>query len=126
MLSRVRRAALLITGLLLTGVGLAGLILPILPSTIFFILAVACFARSSPRLEAWLLSHPRFGASLRQWRDHGVIGVNAKRGAVLTIALSFVVVLATNALPTIGDLCLALILIAVSAFIVTRPSVIPR
>ncbi len=47
--------------------GFIGALVPLMPTTIFLILAAWFFARSSPRLEAWLMHHPRFGATLRNW-----------------------------------------------------------
>jgi uncharacterized membrane protein YbaN (DUF454 family) len=72
------RHVYLVLGLLFIALGFAGAFLPVLPTTPFLILAAACFARSSPRLEEWLLSHPRFGSSLRAWREHGAIPSRAK------------------------------------------------
>lgn len=58
--------------------GFLGAIVPVLPTTIFLILAAWCLGRSSPRLEAWLLDHPRFGPGLRRWRAHGAVPRRAK------------------------------------------------
>lgn len=84
-----RRAFFLVLGLLCTGLGVLGAFLPVLPTTIFFILAAACFARSSPRLEAWLLDHPRFGPTLRAWRQYGAISRKAKALALSGMALGY-------------------------------------
>ncbi|WP_336297289.1 YbaN family protein [Sphingomonas sp. 7/4-4] len=67
------RALWLALGWFFVLLGFVGALLPLMPTTIFLILAVGCFARSSPRLEAWLLDHRRFGPSLRAWRENGAI-----------------------------------------------------
>lgn len=65
-------------GCLMLVLGIIGALLPIMPTTIFLILAAWCFGRSSPRLEAWMLDHPRFGPVLRDWREHGAMPRRAK------------------------------------------------
>lgn len=69
-------------GVLSLGVGLVGVVLPILPTTIFIIVAAACFARSSERLERKLLDDPRFGPTIVAWRRDGAI---PKRGKILAM-----------------------------------------
>jgi uncharacterized membrane protein YbaN (DUF454 family) len=53
-----------VLGLIFVGLGFVGAFAPLMPTTIFLILAAACFIRSSSRLEAWVLNHPRFGPTL--------------------------------------------------------------
>jgi uncharacterized membrane protein YbaN (DUF454 family) len=72
------RGLYLAAGLFFVVIGFAGAFLPVLPTTPFLILAAACFARSSRRLESWLLDHPRFGPTLRAWRERGAIPAKAK------------------------------------------------
>ena len=62
-------------GWLMVALGFIGAMLPVMPTTIFLIMAVGCFARSSPRFERWLLEHPQFGRPLRQWREEGAISL---------------------------------------------------
>lgn len=83
------RAAYLALGLVFLALGIIGAFLPVMPTTIFLILAAWCFGRSSPRLEAWLLDHPRFGATLRAWRAEGAIPRRAKGYALGGMALGF-------------------------------------
>lgn len=78
-------------GWLLVALGVIGVVVPLMPTTIFLILAAGCFARSSPRLEVWLLSHPQFGPSLRHWRATGAISRPAKLMAVVGMASGFAV-----------------------------------
>jgi uncharacterized membrane protein YbaN (DUF454 family) len=83
------RGAWLALGIALAALGIIGALLPLLPTTIFLILATGCFVRSSPRLEAWLLNHPRFGPGLRAWRAEGAISVWSKAAACCGIAAGY-------------------------------------
>ena len=112
----------LAAGMASVGLGLAGVVLPLLPTTPFMILAAACFARSSPRLEAWILGHRRFGPLVRAWRENGAIPRKAKVLACTGMAVGFAVFF----LSVHPDLWLALAvaaaLAACAAFVVSRPS----
>lgn len=87
---RFARAVWAGLGLLCVALGIVGIMLPLLPTADFMLLALACFARSSPRLEAWLLNHPRFGPSLRAWRTQGAVPRRAKIFACLGMSVGFV------------------------------------
>lgn len=64
----MRRIALLALGWLAVAVGAVGVVVPGLPTTGFFVLAAACFARSSPRFERWVLNLPTVGPLVRDHR----------------------------------------------------------
>jgi uncharacterized protein len=108
-------------GWLFLGVGIAGIFLPLVPGTLFLILAAACFTRSSPRFEAWLLDHPRLGPPIRQWRHTGAIPRNIKVYACLSLLASWLILLAVRAPDIVAIVCLA-VFVAVGAFIATRPN----
>jgi uncharacterized membrane protein YbaN (DUF454 family) len=114
------RSIWLALGGVFLGLGLLGVVLPVLPTTPFLLLAAGCFARSSPRLHRWLLAHPTFGPPIRNWEENGAISRPAKRLAVgsmaavfaisLVLGLSWKVLLAQGLLIAVG-----------CTFILTRP-----
>jgi uncharacterized membrane protein YbaN (DUF454 family) len=64
----LRRALFLTVGFLAVAVGTVGIVVPGLPTTGFFVLAAACFAKSSPRFEGWVLDLPTVGPMVRDYR----------------------------------------------------------
>jgi len=68
--------------------GIAGIFLPLLPTTPFVLLAAFCFSRGSARVEQWILAHPRFGPMVREWRAHRAVPRRAKQLATLMMTLA--------------------------------------
>ncbi len=81
------RLAWMTAGLVCVAIGGVGVIVPGLPSTVFFIAAAACFTRSSPRLEAWVLGLPGVGAAIQDYRD-GVMPKRAKATALVMMSIA--------------------------------------
>lgn len=77
-------------GLLLVGLGVIGLILPMMPGVVFFIAAAFCFARGNPAWERRLLAHPQIGQHLLAWRERGAISARGKRAALAMMAMAAV------------------------------------
>ncbi len=118
---RVQQAIWLAAGLLMLALGIIGAFLPLMPTTIFLIMAGWCFARSSPRLESWLMNHPRFGGTLRAWRDHRAIPRRAKIAACTGMIVGFVLFwLGAHPGPLLA-IGVAAALVACAAYVVTRP-----
>ncbi|OYU86760.1 MAG: hypothetical protein CFE29_27485 [Bradyrhizobiaceae bacterium PARB1] len=85
----MKRVAFACAGGAMLLLGLIGIVTPLLPTVPFLIVAAWCFGKSSPRLEAWMLDHPRFGPSLRRWREQGAIPRRAKWMAVTGMAIGY-------------------------------------
>ena len=95
----MRRTLFLILGLASLAAGTAGIVLPLVPTVPFVLLAAFCFARSSPRLERWLVEHRRFGGHIRDWRASRSVSRSAKRAAWSAFALSALIGLTLLSLP---------------------------
>lgn len=91
----VARHLWLAGGVLSFATGAIGIALPLLPTVPFWLLAIFCFARSRPEWADRLYAHPRYGESLRQWRDRRAIGRRAKLAALTAMAASVAVTWAT-------------------------------
>ena len=78
------RVTLVVLGTCFVGLGILGIFLPLLPATPFFLLAVACYARSSRRFYDWMLNNRLFGSYIRNYREGR--GISLKLKAV-TLAL---------------------------------------
>ena len=107
-------------GLMFVGLGLAGVFLPLLPTTPFLLLAAGCFARSSPAFHDWLLTHRLLGPYIRDWERDRSIPLTAKVTAVVMMAASLSwMAFASNA-PAIAVWMAGALLSCVAAWIITR------
>lgn len=82
-------------GLASVALGAVGVVLPLLPTVPFMILAAFCFAKANPAWERRLLEHPRFGPHIVAWRTKGAISRRGKAMAMVALAASAAVGLAT-------------------------------
>ena len=118
-----KRTILMALGLIMLGLAFIGAFVPIMPSTIFLILAAWFFARSSPKLERRLLEHPRFGPVLHDWRDRGVVPRRAKLFAGAGMAAGFCLFVVLYRPGPLLALTIATAMGAVLVWIATRPEV---
>ena len=77
-LSTVAKYFYLISGFLLVAIGVIGNFLPLLPTTIFLILASVCFVKSSPRANEWLRNHKVLGAYIKNYQDKSGLTITSK------------------------------------------------
>lgn len=83
------RALYFAAGVVALVAGGFGVVLPVLPTTPFVLLAAACFARSSDRFYNAMLNHRIAGPIIADWREHGAMQRKTKRWAALMMVLSF-------------------------------------
>ncbi|WP_298851363.1 YbaN family protein [uncultured Ruegeria sp.] len=108
-------------GLLCVALATVGVVLPLLPTVPFLLLAAFFFARSSSRLHNWLLSHQLFGPLILDWQSSGAIRPVAKKAATVSVAAVFGISILMSA-PIFVLGIQAVVLGGVMIFIWTRPS----
>jgi uncharacterized membrane protein YbaN (DUF454 family) len=123
--SKIARAMWTGFGLLALGAGVIGVVLPVLPTTPFVILAAFCFSKSSPRLRNWLLTHRIFGALIRDWEATGAIAPRYKAIACCAMVLAFGLSLALGLKPLILGIQ-AICLGGAALYILSRPNGAPK
>ena len=121
----MKRTILISLGWLCVGLGFVGVFVPGIPTTIFLIIALWAFTKSSKKLRHWLLNHKRFGPILNNWQEHKVVPRRAK--ILMVILMSLAVFLfyysLQNLYLTIG---LIIILVSVAIYVISLPSKIPE
>lgn len=117
------RGFFLIGGFVLVGIGILGILLPLLPTTIFFILAALCFARSSEKFHHWLHKNKFFGKYLSNYRVKGGMTLKSKIFSILflTAGITFSILYATENL--LIRILLSAIGIGVSWHIITLKTI---
>lgn len=92
----MKNCFLTIIGAVSLGLGVAGMFLPVLPTTPFLLLSAWCWMKGSPRLHSWLMSHPKFGPYIKDFQEHKCISRKVKVFSIvtlwLTISLSIILV----------------------------------
>ncbi|MEX1216787.1 YbaN family protein [Saccharospirillum sp.] len=120
----VLRWVLFMAGWVCVALGTVGVVMPVLPTTPFLLLAAACFARSSPRFHRWLLSTKLFGPLIENWQRERYIEKRSKRVALVVVALTF-----TSSILIVEPIALKWMLVgfwATCTFFIGRLSTIPR
>lgn len=102
------------------GLGAIGAVLPGLPTVPFLLLAAWAAGKGWPALEEKLLNHPRYGATLRRWRERGAISRKAKWAATLMMTASGLVIAFSSA-PIHAKLGVPLLMAVVAVWMWRRP-----
>lgn len=83
--SRTARALWWLLAYASLALGIVGIFVPGLPTTVFVLISAYAAARGSERLHRWLLAHPRFGPAIADWQAHGAVSRRAKWAATWTM-----------------------------------------
>ena len=86
--SAALRWTFVILGWLFFVLGIIGVLLPVMPTAPFILLAAGCWARSSRRFHFWLINHKYFGKFVRDWESSHAVPLYAKCLAVIMMAIS--------------------------------------
>ena len=116
------RRILLAFGWANLGLGIVGVFIPGLPTTVFLLIALWAFSKSSLRLHTWLWNHQRFGSLVRNWHEHQVIPSKVKVLGIMMIFGSFAYVSGFVVEDRIPPFIMAVILLPVVTYILTRTS----
>ena len=112
-------------GWVFTGLGIIGAFVPVMPTTPFLLVALWAFSKSSPRLQKWLLEHPRYGPTLRDWHEYGAIRSSIKVVSITAMAASVVMVYWMT--DNVFAITLHVTVVTLTAlFILSRPSTGPQ
>lgn len=98
-------------GWLCVALGIFGIILPLMPTTVFLILASICFSKGSPQYQEWLLNHRKFGHYIRDYQEGRGIPKKCKLVAITMVWTS----IGASAFFLISALWLKLLLLAIAA-----------
>ncbi len=120
--NRVVRMTYLALGFVCLGLGFIGIFLPLMPTTVFMLLAAFFFARSSERWHTWMLEHPRFGRVIRDYQAGLGIPVGAKVLAVSAVIVAFALSIGFAVDTVVWRVALGGLGLAIIAFILTRPT----
>ncbi len=116
----IARIVWLIVGIICVGLAFIGALLPIMPTTVFLLMAAYAFARSSPILHTWLLSHKNFGPLVKNWQDSGSIAKSTKIIAV-SVMVGTLIISWLIGFSILVIIIQVVILGIVALFILTRP-----
>ena len=109
-------------GWLFFALGAIGAVLPVMPTTVFMLMSLWAFSKSSQRFHDWLYNHRTFGPPLQQWTQNHIIPLKAKLTAIFFMTCSMAYLLAYSTAPIWVIASAAALMIYGAIFILTKPS----
>jgi uncharacterized membrane protein YbaN (DUF454 family) len=117
--SRIIRSILIVAGTFFLILGAIGIVLPILPTTPFLLLAAACYARGSKKFYNWLINNKRFGKFIKNYREGKGIPIRAKALAISFLWIAMIITMLFFVTNIILRVVLIIISIGVSIHLLT-------
>lgn len=120
----MKKIILITIGWLCVGLAFVGTFVPGIPTTIFLIVALWAFAKSSKKFHSWLLNHKRFGPILQNWESHKVVPRKAKILMVI-MQISAVIIFHYSLQNIYLTVLLIITLVFVARYVLSLPSELP-
>ena len=120
----MKKIILITIGWLCVGLAFVGTFVPGIPTTIFLIVALWAFAKSSKKFHSWLLNHKRFGPILQNWESHKVVPRKAKILMVI-LQISAVIIFHYSLQNIYLTVLLIITLVFVARYVLSLPSELP-
>lgn len=112
-------------GWFFVALGVIGAVLPVMPTTVFMLMSLWAFSRSSQRFHDWLYNHHIFGPPLQRWKQGRIIPLKAKVIALFFMSTSMIYLLTYSTAPTWAIVSASLLMLYAAFFILTKPSSLP-
>ena len=120
----MKKIILITIGWSCVGLAFVGTFVPGIPTTIFLIVALWAFAKSSKKFHSWLLNHKRFGPILQNWESHKVVPLKAKILMVI-LQISAVIIFHYSLQNIYLTAILIITLVFVARYVLSLPSELP-
>ncbi len=104
--------------------GVVGVFLPLMPTVVFWIIAVWLWSKGSPQLMERVYKHPRYGSSVKAFMEHGIVSRTGKYAAISSMTFSYFLILVLASPGMWVSLSIGVLLILVALWLVTRPETI--
>ncbi|MBX3009370.1 MAG: YbaN family protein [Melioribacteraceae bacterium] len=106
-------------GWFFVGLGIVGIVTPLLPTTVFFLIAAWFFAKSSDHFYLWLINHPRFGKFIKDYREKRGMPLKSKIVAVIMLNITILSSIMFFTQNIYVRILLVIIAVSVSAYIIS-------
>ena len=118
---KLKKYTYIALGWLSFAIGLIGMFLPLLPTVVFWILAAWLWSKGSPELMQRVYQHPKYGAQIEAFMQHGVVPRQGKKAAVISMTISYGLFQLFVKPTFVLGLVVAIILIIIALWLISRP-----